>query len=327
MALDPHFVGPVRQGWLGCAKARGPVDQGSAAHCTALQDGDGAILAHAPDTFLIQAAVGLGFQQLEVAAGLEWAFFDQQHAVTGGTENFRAGGTARAAANDGDVHFQRQVLLQSGAVMGFPAAGDAFAKRIGYRHGVHSYLLWRSDFWWAGIAAMAPGCLAAVPGHHDQLDQRAMAHAQQAQGAVLPAYEEVLDLLGAGVFPGSPDTRQRAPGNRHGQYVEQLTGELEHLRRQVIEAVIQALQGAGDGIRHLGSRHAAGKQHGNQCPQHRQVGVAQGLVAIRRLAGGAATEAGAQPGCCEEGCGAKAELEQAASAQHSGFGQACGHCY
>src|SRR5471032_2936717 len=91
----------------------------------------------------------------------------------------------------------------------------------------------------AGVAAMGPGLRAEVPRHDHQLEQRALAHAQQVQVAVFPAVQEVADLLAAGVFPTAPDARQRAAGDAHAQYVEQLLGKLEHLRRQVLQAVVE----------------------------------------------------------------------------------------
>ena len=47
-------------------------------------------------------------------------------------------------------------------------------------------------------------------------------------------------VIGAGVFPTAPDPGQRPASHGHAEHVEQLPGELEHFRRQVIQAVIQA---------------------------------------------------------------------------------------
>ncbi len=132
---DAVLAGPVLQGLRWGAETRGPVHQRGTAHRTALQDRDGAVLAGAADCFLIERAVGPGFLHVEVAAGAQWAFLDQQHLETGGAEDFRAGGAARAAADDGDIGFQRQVLLQARAVMGGPATGEAFGEEIGNGHG------------------------------------------------------------------------------------------------------------------------------------------------------------------------------------------------
>ncbi|MNQ59819.1 hypothetical protein D3C85_740800 [compost metagenome] len=134
VAFDVVFPGPVLEGRLGGAKARGPVDQCRAAHRAPLKDGDRAVLAHAADAFLVEVGVGLVFQHLEVAAGLERAFFNQQHLVAGGAEDLGGGTAARAAADDGNVGFQRQVIGQLRAIVGFPAAGHAFAERVGYGH-------------------------------------------------------------------------------------------------------------------------------------------------------------------------------------------------
>ncbi|MMZ70246.1 hypothetical protein D1872_332430 [compost metagenome] len=71
---------------------------------------------------------------MEVAAGLERAFFDQQHLETGSAEQFGTGGTAGAAADDDDIGFQAQVVVQARGVTGFPAAAKAFAKQVGYGH-------------------------------------------------------------------------------------------------------------------------------------------------------------------------------------------------
>src|SRR5690606_5298381 len=69
-----------------------------------------------------------------IAAGLERAFFDQQHLVAGGAEDFSRRPATGAAADDRDVRFEGQVFGQLRAVVGFPAAGHAFAERIGYGH-------------------------------------------------------------------------------------------------------------------------------------------------------------------------------------------------
>ncbi len=107
------LAGPVLQCLRRCAKARGPVHQRGAADRAALQDGDGAVLARAADGFLIERAVGAGFLHVEVAAGVQRAFFDQQHLEARGTQHFRTCGAACAAADDGDVGFQGQIVLQS----------------------------------------------------------------------------------------------------------------------------------------------------------------------------------------------------------------------
>ena len=125
---------PMRQGlWRG-AKAAGPVDQRGTADRTALEDGDGAVLAHAADSFLIERRVGVGFLHLEVVAGLQWAFFDQQHLVTRRAEDFRRGATTGAAADDGDIGFQRQIVFQTRTVVCLPAPGQALLEQIGYGH-------------------------------------------------------------------------------------------------------------------------------------------------------------------------------------------------
>ena len=55
----------------------------------------------------------------------------------------------------------------------------------------------------------------------------------------------------AGVFPAAPDPGQRPAGDGHAQHVEQLSGELEHFRGQMIEVVIEAFQGALDSAGHV----------------------------------------------------------------------------
>src|SRR5689334_8834993 len=128
------FFGPVFERLIRGAKARSPVDQRGTAHRPALEDGDRTVLAHAPDAFLIEAGVGLILEHLEVAAGLEWAFFDEQYLVACGAEDFGGGSAAGTAADDRHIRFEGQVLAQLGTVVGFPATGQAFAERIGYGH-------------------------------------------------------------------------------------------------------------------------------------------------------------------------------------------------
>ena len=134
-SADAVLAGPVLQRLRWCAKARGPVHQRGAADRTTLQDGDGAILAGAADGFLIERAVGAGFLHVEVAAGTQRAFFDEQHLVARGAQHFRTGGATCAAADDGNVGFQGQIAFQSRAVVCGPAAGEARSKQIGNRHG------------------------------------------------------------------------------------------------------------------------------------------------------------------------------------------------
>ena len=102
------------------------------------------ILRHA-DAFLIQRRVGLILQQVEVGAGLQRAFFDDQYLEPGGAENFSGGAAACAAADDRDIGLQRQVILQSRAVVGFPAASETFAERVGNRHRTSLFLLFWVD--------------------------------------------------------------------------------------------------------------------------------------------------------------------------------------
>ena len=113
MALHAVDLGPMRQGLWRRAEAAGPVDQGGATDRAALEDGDRAVLAHAADAFLIEGRVGVGFLHLEVVAGLEWAFLDQQHLEAGLAEDFRGGAATGTAADDGHVGFQGQVLFQA----------------------------------------------------------------------------------------------------------------------------------------------------------------------------------------------------------------------
>ena len=134
VALHAIGLGPVLQGAFRCAEAGGPVDQGGAAHGTALHDGDGAVLAHPSHAFLIQRAVGLGFLHLEVGTGLERAFLDQQDLEAGRAEDLRGGAATGAGADDGDIGFQGQVLVQARAVVSLPATGQAFFEQIRYRH-------------------------------------------------------------------------------------------------------------------------------------------------------------------------------------------------
>ncbi len=134
VALDPVDLGPVLQGRFRGAEAAGPVDQGGAAHGAALEDGDGAVLAHPADAFLVQLGVGVGLLHLEIAAGLQRAFFHQQHLQAGGAEDFRGGAAAGAGADHDHVGLQLQVVVQARAVVGFPAAGEALGEQIGYRH-------------------------------------------------------------------------------------------------------------------------------------------------------------------------------------------------
>ncbi|MNH00873.1 hypothetical protein D3C79_600790 [compost metagenome] len=101
------------QGRRGRAKAGGPVDQRGAAYRTALQNGDGAVLAHPAQAFLVETGVGLILKQVEVTAGLERAFLDQQYLEACGAEHLRAGGAAGTAAYHGNVGLQAEVLLQA----------------------------------------------------------------------------------------------------------------------------------------------------------------------------------------------------------------------
>ncbi|MNC53384.1 hypothetical protein D3C75_1027890 [compost metagenome] len=71
---------------------------------------------------------------MEIAAGLQRAFFDQQHLEAGSAEHLRAGSATGTAADHGNVGFQREVVLQARGVVGDPAAFQALAKRVGYRH-------------------------------------------------------------------------------------------------------------------------------------------------------------------------------------------------
>ncbi|MNS24703.1 hypothetical protein D3C72_565570 [compost metagenome] len=199
VTFDVVFLGPVLEGRLRGAKARGPVDQRCAADSAALKNGDRAVLAHAPDAFLIKAAVGLVFEHFEVGAGFQRAFFDQQHFVAGGAEDFCRGAATGAAADDSDVGFKGEVVGQLCAVVGFPASGEAFAERVGYGHRSGSlYYFWMrrcggrplweracsrredtvSDARRPWITAMRPRLRAGIPGHHHHLLQRAMPHAQ-----------------------------------------------------------------------------------------------------------------------------------------------------
>jgi len=132
---DAVLAGPVLQCLRRCAKARGPVHQRGAADRAALQDGDGAVLARAANGFLIERAVGAGFLHVEVAAGAQRAFFDQQHLVAGCAQHFCAGGAACATADDGDVGLQGQIVLQPRAVVCGPATGKACSKQVGNGHG------------------------------------------------------------------------------------------------------------------------------------------------------------------------------------------------
>src|SRR5690606_20118298 len=106
---------------------------------------------------LIQVGVGLMFLQLEITAGEQAAFLYQQDLESGCAEYFRAGGTAGAAADDGDIRFQGQVLLQLCSAGHFPVALESFDEQI--RKGHAGALLFRCA---AGldsrIAAMTPGC-------------------------------------------------------------------------------------------------------------------------------------------------------------------------
>ncbi|MNO78768.1 hypothetical protein D3C76_699200 [compost metagenome] len=134
VALDAVLLRPVFEGRIGRAEAGGPVDQGGAADGAALEDGDGAVLAHPADAFLVEAGVGLRLLHAEVGAGLQRAFFHQQHLETGGAEDFRRGAATGAGADHHHVGFQGQVVFQARAIVDFPAAGQAFGKGIGYRH-------------------------------------------------------------------------------------------------------------------------------------------------------------------------------------------------
>src|SRR5690606_1824893 len=94
----------------------------------------GAVLGHAPQALLIERGVGLMLLQLEVTAGKQPAFLDQQHLEAGGAEYLGAGGAPGAAADDGNIDLQRQFLLELGGVDGFPAALASFGKDIPNRH-------------------------------------------------------------------------------------------------------------------------------------------------------------------------------------------------
>ena len=174
---------------------------------------------------------------------------------------------------------------------------------------------------------MGPGRRLEVPGHDHQLEQRALAHAQQVEVAVFPAVQKVADLLAAGVFPTAPDPGQRATGDAHAQHVEQLLGELEHLRRQPLQAEIELLEGvlnpAGD---LLGTGYTF-QQHRDHGAQERQITATQHHETAGRRAAGATAEARAQPGGSQEGAGTQADFQDAAPRQRGCFSQARVHCY
>ena len=174
---------------------------------------------------------------------------------------------------------------------------------------------------------MRPGFGAVVPGHHHQLQQRCVAHAQQAQVAVFPAFEKTVDLRVTGIFPTAPDAGQRSTGDAHAEDVEQLPGQLEHFRRQVVEAVVQARQGLVDGGGHFLGGDGAFEHHRDQCLQKRQVVGLQHGKTTGRMAGRAAAEAGDKPGAAEKGTGAEADFQDAATAQYGRFRQAWHSCY
>jgi len=99
-----------------------------------LEDGDGAVLASAADAFLVERGVGARFLHVEVAAAVQRTFLDQQHLEACRAEDFRAGGASCTAADDGDIGFQRDIPVEPRAVVGFPAACEAFGEGISYRH-------------------------------------------------------------------------------------------------------------------------------------------------------------------------------------------------
>ncbi|MBS7691217.1 hypothetical protein I0E98_15265 [Pseudomonas lalucatii] len=137
-----------------------------------------------------------------------------------------------------------------------------------------------------------------------------MAHLQQAEAAVLPAREEGAHIAGRGVLPASPDPGQRPAGERQGQHVEQVQGELAHLRRQVVEAVVEALEGPGQRLGQPLRRYRAFQQHRNQGLEHGQVAGAEHREAGPGPARRAATEAGGQARGGERGRAEQADPEQ-----------------
>ena len=90
---------PVVEGWLGRAKATGPVDGGGATHAPALQYGDAAIGGHPAHAFLVQAGIGFVFVHPEIWLMIQPAFLHQYDPQTGFGQNFGRGTAARAGAN------------------------------------------------------------------------------------------------------------------------------------------------------------------------------------------------------------------------------------
>ena len=109
--------------------------------------------------------------------------------------------------------------------------------------------------------------------------------------------------FGAGVFPAAPDPGQRSAGHGHPQHIEQLPGQLEHFRRQV-------MRGCNPGF------SACHRQRSGICSAVTAPSSITGISARRNsrsplrnvtkpLAGDArraAAEAGAEPGGGEKGC-------------------------
>ncbi len=128
-----------------------------------------------------------------------------------------------------------------------------------------------------------------------------MAHPQQADEAVFPARKECPHVVAAGVLPTAPDTGERATGERQGEHVEELLGELEHLRGEPRQVVVEALDRALHGFRHLLGGNRAEQHHRQQRTEERQVGFADLFQAARRFLRRTAGEAGGDARGGEEG--------------------------
>ena len=125
-----EVLAPVRQRGRGRAKRARPVDGGRATDAAALQDVDRLVGRLAAGRLLVQRRVGLGFELSKVAARLQRAFFDDDELQACRTEQLGGDTRAGAAADDGDVAFNRRRQCAMGAAEHAPAARHAVGDRV-----------------------------------------------------------------------------------------------------------------------------------------------------------------------------------------------------
>ncbi len=122
---------PVREGVVRRAQARGPVDDGGAAHGAALEDRDRAVGGRPRAGFLVQRGVAAELVHvLEVRGRVQRALLEHQHVEAGGSEDLGGGPAAGPTADDDHVRLEDFVLGQGRRVADVPAAADAVGIQV-----------------------------------------------------------------------------------------------------------------------------------------------------------------------------------------------------